>query len=170
MADLPEVTAPAKSVSERLRESFVRSQAVKTQDIAIPGYDELHVIFRVLDDYTELRRVLRGAQLRNRHLPESAQEIQASIETLILASVDSYAVVDGQRIDIGLPLGLALYDYIFPVSAEDPAKPSLRPTKDGEAVTMLFGSTVALMFVASQLDVVSKMAAITAETELPGES
>ena len=160
---LPPKIGPALSVAERLRANIVKAQQRRTQDLVFPNSEELHILFRPLDDFGELRDVLNIDGMNS--LSESKQEIQAAINTLAASSVDSYAVIDGDRVDIGLPLGLRLYDYIFPVEDGE-----VRPQTDGEAISLMFaGDTVALVMFARKLDVWRKIQSALVESE-PGKS
>lgn len=165
--ELPEVPAPEESVAERLRASLARSLAGTTQDLRVPGYDELHLVFRALSDWGEFRDAVREAQIDARYAREADQEIKVATTTMLLACVDSYAVVDGVKAPIGEKLGLPLYDYIFPADGTG----EYRPQTDGEAVILLFGGdTVALMMFAGQLNIWSKAQEMAAEAALAGNS
>ena len=161
VAGIPPEIAPDLSVSERIRASIVKAQQRKTQDLIFPESEELHILFRPLDDFTELQPLL--AEVAGS--PEGQQAIQAAINTLVASSVDSYAVVDGEKVDIGMKLGLGLYDFIFPVENGE-----VRPTTDGEAISLMFGGdTVALVMFARRLHVWQKIQAAVVEAE-PGKS
>ena len=160
---LPPKIGPALSVAERLRANIVKAQQRRTQDLVFPNSEELHILFRPLDDFTELHDVLNPEKLAG--MAEGTAEVQAAINTLAASSVDSYAVIDGDRVDIGLPLGLKLYDYIFPVEDGE-----IRPQTDGEAISLMFGGdTVALVMFARKLDVWRKIQSALVESE-PGKS
>lgn len=161
---LPKGASPTNSVAEHLRASFRKAQSRKTKDVAIPGYDELHVVFRALDDYSEVRDGIAKI-LSKRGIPESTREIEMGIQTLLMSSVDSYAMVAGEKVEIGLPLGVALYDYIWPAEDEN----EIRPQTDAEAVTMLFLSTMSLMTVTAELDMWFKNTGVETDNEVLGE-
>lgn len=156
---------PTPSVAEHLRESFRRRQGNKTKDVKIPGYDGLYVTFRALDDYTEVREAIKDIA-RKRGIPEGDREVELAVQTLLLAAVDSFAIINGERIDIGQPLGLGLYDYIFPEEDEGEE----RPMTDAQAVIALFDNTMALMVTAATLDQWFRGEGVDTEEELLGES
>ena len=145
--------SPTQSVAEHLRESFRQRQGNKTKDVRIPGYDGLFVTFRALDDYTEVRDAIKDVA-RKRGISEGEREVEIAVRTLLLASVSSHAVINDRRVEIDLPLGLGLYDYIFPAEPgeEGDIIPEVRPESDTEAVVMLFDNTMALVVTAASLD------------------
>lgn len=137
----------SQSVAEHLREAFRKRQSNKTVDLEIPGYGGLFGTFRALDDYAELREAIQDVA-KKRGISEADREVEIAASTLLLASVSSYALVDGQHVDIPHPLGLGLYDYIFPAEDEMEA----RPGSDSEAVHMLFDNSVSLVVTAARLE------------------
>lgn len=145
MSVLPPAVEAAASVAEHLRASFKKAVERKTRDVKLPDYDELHVIFRALDDYAELRDGIRDVVDRP-GLADAEREIEISLRTLVMSSVDSYAVIEGEKHEIGLPLGAALYDYINP-----PAEGEQRALTDEQATLLLFRGTMALMTVSGEL-------------------
>lgn len=139
----------SQSVAEHLREAFRKRQSNKTIDLEIPGYSGgLFGTFRALDDYAEVRDAIQGPA-KKMGISEADRDLEIAVNLLLLASVSSYAIVDGgQRVDIPHPLGLGLYDYIFPAEDEMEA----RPGSDSEAVHMLFQNSMALMRTAGLFD------------------
>lgn len=140
------------TVADLLRQGYQEAQqAREPKDIVLHGYgepvSELHVTFRCLDDYEEVRDALREA-LKKQGLKPAQRELAAGIETLALAATDSYALINGERHELGLPLGLALYDHLFPATDG-----SARPMNDAQAITMLFHSkTMPIMTAYAELD------------------
>jgi hypothetical protein len=159
---------PTPSVAEHLRKSFRAKQGNKIESFPIAGYDGLFVTFRALDDYAEVRNATVEV-VKRRGVPEAEREIEIGIETLKLSSIGSYAIIDGQKIDIGLPLGVDLYDYIFAADPDADDAPEHRPQTDNEAIILLFDNTMALMLLASRLDRWFKGEAISTDEELLGE-
>ena len=142
------VVGPTSSVADHLRATFVEAQQDREKDIAIPGYEELHVIFRPLTDYAQQRQAV--SQSSRPGMSQATREIEVSIGDLIAASVSSYALVGGVRAEIGLPLGIGLYDFIFP--SQDGERPEQRPGTDAEAVMLLFdNNTLRLMTIAGTI-------------------
>lgn len=159
---------PTPSVAEHLRNSFRERQGNKVESFPIAGYDGLFVTFRALDDYAEVRNAV-GEVVKRRGVPEAEREIEIGIETLKLSSIGSYAMIDGQKIDIGLPLGIDLYDYIFAADPDSDDEPTHKPQTDNEAIILLFDNTMALMLLASRLDRWFKGEAVTTDEALLGE-
>lgn len=158
--------APTPSVAQHLRDSANRARQHKTRSMRLPDYDGLYVTFRALDDYREVRAAIREVLKRRGVRPED-REVEIAIETLLLASTGSYAEIDGRRHDIGLPLGVELYDYIWPAEGED----EVRPSSDSQAVVLLFGSnTVQITAMAAELDMWFKDTGRLVDEELLGNS
>ena len=151
------------SVAARLRESFAEGQANKTREVEIPGYDGLFGVFRAIDDYTEVRPVIaRAAKARG---DEAQKEISIAAETLLLSSVDTFAMVDGKRVDIGLPLGKGLYDTLW-----EGDESHVQVDNDRQALSLLIPSTVSLVALAGQVDLWSKQSLDRTGEEILGES
>jgi hypothetical protein len=114
-------------------------QKRKPKDMILPGYGEpvkeLHVEYRALTDYDEVREQTRKTFAKG--MAPAVLEKELGKEMLRIASINSYALIDGQRIDIGLPLGLELYSQLFP------DKPG--PRTDGEAIVLLYDSNTTVL-------------------------
>lgn len=136
------------------------------KDMILHGFgepvSELHVQFRVLDDYEEVRTTIREA-LSAKGLSAGQREVRIGIETLLMAACGSYAIVNGARHEIGHPLGLELYDYLFPEDGQ------ARPMTDSQAVVLLFHSnTTLIMTTYAELDMWLKRGGREAEDEVLG--
>lgn len=167
MEVLPPVGAPEPSVAERLRANFEKAKQQHTQELQHPMIEGLFIVFRSIDDFAEANTAFDGI---NDYLSDDQKQIELALKLLVSSSVSSYAIVDGQRHEIGLPLGVALYDYLFPAE-----NGSVRPTTDGEALVATFvkddgrPDTFSLVMFSRKLDVMRKMLAIIVEAE-PGKS
>ncbi len=165
--DVLHVGTPEPSVAERLRANFARAQARATQEFELPTIEGLWIVFRQLTDIAEVQDSLAEV---NEHLAPSQVSIEAATRMLVASSVDSYALIDGTRHEIGLRLGLGLYDHLFPAENGE-----IRPATDAEAVALMFqtadGSTdtLSLVMFAQRLDVSKKMLRAFVEGE-PGKS
>jgi hypothetical protein len=159
---LPPVGTPELSVAERLRANFEKAQARKTQEFEFPTIEGLYIVFRPINDFAEAQAAIGGVDDR---LTEAQKEIELALQMLVASSIDSYAMVDGKRFDIGLSLGVGLYDYLFPSENGE-----VRPTTDAEAVSLMFGQdTLGLVMYSRKLSVMRKMASALVEAE-PGKS
>jgi hypothetical protein len=147
---------PDGSLKDQVRFSRARIQHTKTRDFEIPGYQpQLFVTFKALDDYTETREI--GA--RHENVPDEAQrEMYVAADTLIAASTDSYGILDGERVEIGLPLGAALAARLDHDGAEN----------DRQAVFQIFPSTMSLMRTFIELDGWTQQVARGTDEELEG--
>lgn len=161
---------PTLSVAELLRAAYEDAAAAREpKDIQIYGYGEpdteLHVLLRMVDDLEEISDALRPA-MRRKGVKPTQRQLDVAIDTLLLASVGSYAVVNGERHDLGVPLGLELYDQLFP----DDGSGKPRPATDRQAVVLLFHNKtlpIATAFVA--YDNWVKAGGVEAEEEALGE-
>lgn len=154
-ADVP---ARNGSLQAQLRAMAQRTQQRKTVDLAIPGYDgRLWGTFRALDDYSEHRKIVA----RHERLQTEQQELYIAADTLIAASVDTFAVLeDGQREPLNLRLGLALAGYLGLEGAET----------DRQAVFMLISSTMQIVELYVELEQFRKASTRETVDELVGES
>lgn len=162
------------SVAEHLRKSFQKAQASrKPKEIAVPGYDGLFLVFRPLDSYEEVGETIEATmkRLRGQRLTRWQRDVAIAVDTMLLGAIGSYAMVDDVRYEIGIPLGVELYNYIFPPEP-DPETGDVgpRPMTDQEAVYMLFLDDLSLMNMASELDEWWKTAGVEVEEEVLGNS
>ena len=127
------------SVAAHLAASFEASQKANSKDLPVPGYDGLFVTFKALTDWAAVKGVVVGDPSNQ----TTDDEIESAAKLLIAASVGSYAIIDGERYDIGLPLGAELYASIFPDA------PKL--ANDVQGVLVLFNNTLALVGMAGDL-------------------
>lgn len=135
---IPEVVEgpePAKPVADILREAFETVAEEKPpKAIQLFGYgepvSELWVTFRMVDDYDELTETL-GPVMKQRG-PKKQRVVNIGLETLLMAAVGSYAVVDGTEYDIDCKLGLELYAHL----GLNPSSP--QPGNDRQAAWLLF--------------------------------
>lgn len=166
VADGPQ---PVRTPADILRAAYEDAAAeVEPKDIQIRGYgepdSELHVLYRMLDDYAEVRG-LTLAQARQKVKP-AVRDVEMAIDTLHMASVGSYALVNGERHDIGVPLGLELYNYLFP----DDGSGKTRPGNDRQAIIMLYhGKTLPITLAYTELDAWIKNGGVDAEEQALGE-
>lgn len=118
---MPDLT----SVAELLRQSVENAADVEPLVIRIPVFNPpLQVSLRKVKDLGALQKAMEGIN------PEDAsQSTEVAARTLVLASVDTFVDVEGQRISFG-PLGVAVLKEIFP-DREAPAN-------DVEAVYALY--------------------------------
>ena len=157
------------SVAEHLRTSFRKAQSNRApKHVKVPGYDGLYLKFRPLDSYEEVAETIKATIKRNPHISATQRDVAVGVETMLLASVGSYAIVDGETYDIGLTLGLQLYNYIFPPETDEEGHPIPGPSTDQEAVYLLFIDDLSLMNVATMLDMWWKNAGVETEDELLG--
>ena len=167
IAQVAEGPQPTLSVADLLRKGYNDAAAAKPpKDILIPGYGEpdteLHGLFRILDDYEEVRDGLKES-MRQRNVKPAQRELEGGMDTLLMASIGSYAVVNGQRHEIGHPLGVELYDYLFP----DDGSP--RPGNDRQALVLLFHrKTMPIMTAYMELDQWIRRGGVDAEEESLG--
>lgn len=160
----------ALTPADTLRAAYEAATAtVEPKDIQVRGYgepaSELHVLYRMLDDYAEVRDGLRGARGRGKVQP-ATRELEMAMDTLHMASVGSYALVNGERHEIGHPLGLELYNYLFP----DDGSGKARPGTDRQAIVMLYhGKTLPITLAYTELDQWIKNGGVDAEELALGE-
>lgn len=170
VAQVAEGPQPVRSPADMLRAAYEAAVAdVEPKDIQVLGYGEpdteLHVLYRMLDDYEEVRQGLRPSRAE-RNKSQARKEIEVAIDTLLLASVGSYALIGGEQHDIGQPLGLGLYEYLFP----DDGSGKARPGNDRQAVIMLYhGKTLRIASDAAELDQWIKAGGVDAEELALGE-
>jgi hypothetical protein len=165
---LPKGVTPTPSVGNTLRAAFRKTQGNKTKDVSIPGFSgQLHVVFRALDDYTEVRDGIKDI-IEKHGIPESAREIEIGIATLLLSAIESYAVIEDEKVPCP-PLGLELYDFIFPAEEEEGKATEARPDTDAQAVFMLFPGTMPLMVTVGELDQWFKSSGAETEETVLGE-
>jgi hypothetical protein len=157
---------PEQSVAERLRANFEKAQARRTKALQFPPIEGLYIVFRPIIDFAEVEAALESV---SDALPKSQMAIENAIRLMIVSSVDSYAMVDGERREIGLKLGVQLYDMIFPAENGE-----IRPQTDGEAVTRMFTTetgeldSLSILTFAQGLDVARKLSRMMVEAE-PGK-
>ena len=162
--------AATQSVLDTLRASAIRKRAHKKRDWPIADYDGLYVTFQLLEDYNTTRAQLLQT-LKRRGVSAGSREISIALKMLIAASVDSYAIVNDQRYELGLPLGIDLYDQLWPAGRSVEGQPAGRPRNDEQAVIMLFGgNTVRITSLAAELDQWFKGVLDDTADELVGES
>jgi hypothetical protein len=94
--------------------------------------------------------------------------VQIALETFKTAAVGSYAVIDGVQHDLGVPLGLDLYEALGRPGGH-------APSNDDQAIAVIFHrgqlpSTTVLMSVFSQLDQWMQRGGRDAEEDAAGES
>lgn len=155
------VGVPELSVADRLRANFAAAQSQRTQEFEFPPISGLYIVFRTIEDFGEAHDTIMG----NPGLPAAQQEIAMAINLLVASSIDSYAIVDGDRHDIGLKLGVDLYDLIFPAE-----EGQIRPRTDGEAVALMFGAdTLSLVMFSRKLNTLKKIQSALVEAD-PGKS
>ena len=135
LAETAAGSPPQRSAADILRAGYEKSKGNRAlKRIQLAGYGEpdaeLWVTFRCLSDYGEVRDGVT-ATAKRRHATQAALEIATSLDTLRMAAVGSYAVIDGEEVDIGLPLGLPLYHHLF-------GTPTPGPENDNQAITLLF--------------------------------
>ena len=158
---------PTSSVLKQLRDSAKKARENKTIDLPIPDFAGLYVTFRALSDYSEVRSALVKV-LKKKGLSAADRDVEVSVETLLMSSVSSYALVDDVRHEIPgrPPLGRALYDELFPPERDD----EIRPENDQQAVLWLFGqNTVQITTLAAQLDLWFKNTNLKLDEDLLGE-
>lgn len=119
--------ADPTSVAELLRQSVENAADVEPLVIRIPVFNPpLQVSLRKLKDAKQVDAAMKGTD----RLPDEAtQAIEIAARTLVLASVDTFVDVEGQRVSFGR-LGSAVLKQIFP-DREAPAS-------DVEAVYALY--------------------------------
>lgn len=137
LAQTAEGVPESPSVAALLRAGYERALAERAPlDKVITGYGEpeteLHVLFRALEDYDENRKNLRPVIKKARDASQQEQAIAR--RTLALAAAGSYALVNGERHEIGHNLGLGLYAYLFPQNGQ------AGPATDDQAIILLFHS------------------------------
>jgi hypothetical protein len=163
------VEAPEKStqsVMDVLRAGYDEAaQKRPERDVVIPGYgepnSELHILYRSIDDYEDVRNETRKA-LAKKALSPAKREMELGKQTLLAASTSSYALIKGVRHEIGLPLGLELYAQMFP------NRPG--PGTDGEACILLFhGKTSVMMNQYANLDQWMRKGGLDDPEEMLGE-
>jgi hypothetical protein len=159
---------PVRTPADILRSAYEQAAAeVEPKDIQVRGYgepdSELHVLYRMLDDYAEVRGLTRT---QNRKVKPEVRDVEMAIDTLQIASVGSYAVVGGERHDLGEPLGLGLYNLLFPEDGSGKA----RPGNDRQAIIMLYhGKTLPITLAYTELDAWIKNGGVEAEDQALGE-
>lgn len=147
------------SLKDQLLAARAAVQHSKTSDFEIPGYSgRLGATFRALDDYSEVRAIIK----RHERVPDEAlRELYVAADTLVEASTDTFALVDGEQHALGVTLGLPLYGYLeLDEGAEN----------DRQAVFALFPSTMSLMTLFADYDQWMKGAQRKTESELAGKS
>jgi hypothetical protein len=157
---LPDGPTAEKTVAEVLREQYEAARARRTVGLKIPGYDSLYGVFRAVGDFREVHGATKpgpgGAK------DEVALSEGFAVDLLLLASVGTYAVIDGERSDLP-PLGAELHAHLF--------GPSEIPLKDAEAMYLLFPlGTYSMVEVATRLDQWQKGQAFQSDEELLGNS
>jgi len=106
------VTAEAAqhSLKDQILAARIGLMHGRSEDFAIPGYGgRLWGTFQALDDYGEVRQIGRAAGGVE---DPTEQEMYVAIGTLVRASVDMFAVIDGQKEPLGVKLGLPLAQYL----------------------------------------------------------
>lgn len=163
LGDVAQGPQPIESVADILRAGYEQAKAQQEpKDMVLPGYgepvSELHILFRHIPDYEELRNDLRKTLKKG--MRGAALEMALGKETLRLASTGSYALVNGERKELGQPLGLALYAALgLPPG----------PQTDGEAIHLLFHEdTTVMMTRYAELDQWIRRGGREAEDELLG--
>lgn len=137
LAQTAEGVPEAPSVADLLRAGYERALVDRPpMDAVIHGYGEpkteLHILLRPLENYEENRKNLRPVIKKGRGASQQEQAIAR--RTLALAAAGSYALVNGERHEIGHNLGLDLYGYLFPQNGQ------VGPGTDDQAIILLFHS------------------------------
>lgn len=166
MEDVEDTTTVVMpSPAERLRRSFKAAQERRTIDLRMSGYDEFYITFTGLD-LEEMRSIVSDSTARTRRLGRTEQQKQIARSVLARASVGSYVVIDGEEVQIGMPLGLSLYNYIWPADDASVA----RPTTDTEAISLLFLDDMKLTSMFSRYQMWASGVSLDESEELLGNS
>lgn len=186
MADEPQAQAPvvppaprvdhradaARSLREQMRARRRAGQAQRTTDIEIPGFagSELFIVCRALGDYHEERQIAQRVQDEKVH-DVTDQELNVAADSLVLAGVGSYVKTDGQRVDLGASLGIALCDALDPPGGRPDGEPPLfHADSDRQAVFELFPDTSSVVLAYMQLNQFTREAGYKTDEELQGNS
>jgi hypothetical protein len=151
---------PAEAAGDSLRDSLraarARAQHRTTGEFPIPGYEgRLHGEFRALDDYSEVRAIV----MRHTKVADVAQqELYVAADTLLAASVGTFAMQDGVRHDLSLPLGRGLAAYLGYEGLES----------DRQALFAVFPATISVMTLFAEYDLWMKASGVTVDEDLAG--
>lgn len=146
------------SFREQLLAARERSLRSRTVELEIPGYERrLWGTFRAIDDYSEVRAIVRRHQQR----ADAEQELHVAADTLLAACVDCYGLEDGQRHPLDVKLGLPLAGMLGLADGCD---------NDRQALFAVIPSTMAVMTLFAEYDQWLKGARQEAEDDLQGES
>ena len=100
------------SLQARLRASHAREVKRVTGEFEIaPGVFDppLWGVFRALDDYSERRQ----AAFRHQNVADDAErELLGAADAIVTACEDVYALVDGEKVSLGVRIGKPLADYL----------------------------------------------------------
>lgn len=170
LTDVAQGPADPQTPAQLLRAAFEEAQqARKVKEMALPAFGgpdsdrRLIVEYRALSDYTELRgEIQKTMKTKGRAKTPAQKEMILGRETLRLASTGSYALINDERVEIGHPLGLELYAYLFGANANG-------PQGDHEAIHLLYnGDTTVMMTQYAELDQWIRNGGVEAEEETLG--
>lgn len=148
----------APSFKDQLIAARTAAQHSTAVDLEIPGYGgRLWGTFRGLDDYTEVREIVTRHE---RVTDVATREMYIGADTLVAASVDTFAMIDGEKHPLGVTLGLPLAGYLEMEGAEN----------DRQAVFAVFPSTMSVMTLFTEYDQWLKGAGREVEAHLEGEA
>lgn len=128
-----------------LRDLAQRRVGQTTKDFAVPGYDRrLWATFRALTEYADVRRPV----VEHQGIPDDAErEVLMAVDTLLAATVGAYALMpDGEKVDLGVPLGLGLAGHLGFSGLENDRQAVLAIFKTGTADLMEFFGDVTRFF------------------------
>jgi len=131
------VTAEAatRSLKDQILAARAAGMEARTEDFEIPGFGgRLWGTFRALDDYAEVRKI--GQRLEKVHDPVE-QEMCVAADTLIRASVDCFAVIDGERHPLDATFGLPLGKYLGLAEEGDTARQAVFGLFEGKTMDLM---------------------------------